>query len=784
MRQVWLYGLIPAVLLRNGHDTGPSLSKIIFVLMNIRKTTLLLLCLGSINIVFSQTPKKTTPKPPPAKTTLSKDDQFIENLLAKMTLEEKIGQLNLLTTDWDVTGPTIRLNYKEDIAKGRVGNMFNAHTAKFTRELQRIAVEETRLKIPLLFGYDVIHGYKTIFPVPLGEAASWDTTYMRRTAAAAADEAASAGLHWTFAPMVDIARDPRWGRIMEGAGEDTYLGSAIAKARVEGFQGSSYKQANSVVACAKHYAVYGAAQAGRDYSTVDISERTLWETYLPPFKAALDAGVGTFMTSFNEVDGVPASGNKHLLTDILKKRWGFRGFVVTDYTSINEMIQHGVAANGKEAAELAINAGVDMDMQGETFVLNLAQLVKEKKVSEATINEAVRRILKTKQALGLFQDPYKFSNEDREKNTLMKKEYKDLSLEMAKRSIVLLKNEQQVLPIAKTVGKIALIGPLADDTRNLIGAWSGAGDHTYCVTLRQGIESYIGPDRVLYAKGCGITNTDTFGFDEAKKIAEEAQVIVMAVGEESGMSGEAASRSDIGLPGAQRRLIEEIVSLGRPVVLVLMNGRPLTLQWENDHVASILETWFLGTRAGDAIAQVLFGDYNPSGKLPITFPRSVGQIPIFYNMKNSGRPFMAEEKYTSKYLDIPNTPLYPFGYGLSYTTFEYFNLRSDKTKYKQGETIKVSIDLTNAGSYDGEEVVQLYIHDLVGSTTRPVRELKGFQKVMLKKGENRTITFNLKTSDLAFYTRDMSFKAEPGDFEIYVGGNSNTGNKVKITLEN
>ena len=696
----------------------------------------------------------------------------IDSLLAIMSLEEKIGQLTLYTSDIDITGPTIREGYKEDIRNGNVGSIFNAYGAEYTRSLQKIAVEETRLKIPLLFGYDVIHGHKTIFPMPLGESASWDLEAIEKSAQIAAAEASAEGLHWTFAPMVDIARDPRWGRVAEGAGEDTYLGTRIALARIKGFQGENLRDLNTILACAKHFAAYGAALAGRDYNTVDMSDRVLREVYFPPFKAAVEAGVATFMTAFNEVDGVPATGSKYLMTDVLKEEWGFKGFIVTDYTSINEMVPHGIVADEKKAAELAINAGVDMDMQGAVYHKYLSDLVREGKVSEAQIDESARRILRMKYLLGLFEDPYRYSDTKREREVVMSREHLAAARDISRKSIVLLKNQGNTLPLKKTIKSIAVIGPLADSKRNLIGSWSAAGDYTKAVTLLEGIKAAVpSSTKVLFAKGSNINDDTTKWIDEAVKTAQKADVVILALGEDAQMSGEAASRSSIDLPGVQLDLAKAIKKTGKPVVAVLMNGRPLAINWLDENVPSILETWFLGTQAGHAIADVIFGDYNPSGKLPVTFPRSVGQIPIYYNNKNTGRP-RSDQKYTSKYLDISNEPLYPFGYGLSYTNFTYSNLVVDKPSYKMDETIKVSVTVSNSGKFAGEEVVQLYIRDLVGSVTRPVKELKNFKKIMIEPGKSQQVQFELTKDDLAFYTRDMNFEAEAGDFKIYVGSNS------------
>jgi len=697
----------------------------------------------------------------------------VDSLLKLMTLEEKVGQLTLYTSDYDVTGPTIREGYKEDIKAGKVGAIFNAFGAEYTRKLQEMAVKETRLHIPLLFGYDVIHGHKTIFPVPLGEAASWDMNAIYKAARIAGDEASAQGLHWTFAPMCDIARDPRWGRMVEGAGEDTYLGSKIAVQRVKGFQGEGVGSLNSVMACVKHFAAYGATQAGRDYSTVDMSDRVLREVYFPPYKAAIDAGAATVMTSFNELDGVPASGNKFLMTDVLRNEWGFNGFVVTDYTSIMEMIPHGIAEDTAAAAALALEAGVDMDMQAGFYQDALPGLVKKGIIKEELIDASVKRILRKKFELGLFEDPYRYSNVEREKATIMKPEYLDAARDIARRSVVLLKNDKQLLPLSKTQKKIAVIGPLANARQEMIGSWSAAGDWSKAVTLIEGIKSKVASTgQMLYAKGCNINDDSTKYLAEAIRVAKQADVVVLAVGEAALMTGEAASRASLDLPGIQQRLVEEIQKTNKPVVVVLMNGRPLTINWIDKNVPSILETWFLGTQSGYAIADVLFGDYNPSGKLPVTFPRSVGQIPIFYNMKNTGRPIDRNNKYTSKYLDESNDPLYPFGYGLSYTTFTYSDVVLNKKSITDEEELSVTCKVTNTGLYDGEEVVQLYIRDIVGSVTRPVKELKGFEKIMLKKGESKDVVFKLTANDLSFYKKDMTFGAEPGKFQVMIGGNS------------
>lgn len=699
-------------------------------------------------------------------------DLKVDSLLALMTLEEKIGQLSLYTSDWDVTGPTMREGYKEEIRKGRVGAIFNAFTARYTRELQRLAVEETRLKIPLLFGYDVVHGHRTIFPIPLGQAASWDLKAIEEADRIAAEEAAAEGLHWTFAPMVDIARDPRWGRMAEGSGEDPYLGSRIAEARVRGFQGQGLGQLNSVMACVKHFAAYGAAQAGRDYHSVDMSERMFREVYLPPYAAAVHAGAATVMTSFNDYDGVPATASKYLLTEVLRNELKFEGFVVSDYTSVMELIPHGVASDTASAAALALQAGLDMDMQAGFYQSALPQLVASGKISKELIDQSVRRILRKKFELGLFDDPYRYSDTIRERTTIMKPEYLDKAREVARKSIVLLKNES-VLPLSKNLGTLAVIGPLADARREMIGSWSAAGDWTKSVTLLEGVRAAVSPaTKVLYAKGSNVNDDSTSYFQQALRIARQSDAIILAVGESASLSGEAASRSSLDLPGVQQQLVDLIQQTGKPVVVVLMSGRPLTINAMAQRVPAILETWFLGTQAGHAIADVLFGDYNPSGKLPVTFPRSVGQVPIYYSMKNTGRPLDVNSKYTSKYLDVDNSPLYPFGYGLSYTTFAYSDPVLSTASLRAGDTLAVRVNLTNTGSREGVEVVQLYVRDLVGSVTRPVMELKGFQRVSLKPGERKEVTFFLTYKDLEFCRIDGSFGTEPGQYLVFVGGDS------------
>lgn len=717
----------------------------------------------------------------------AKMESFLDSLTKIMTLDEKIGQMTIMSTDWEKTGPSINENYKNLIKEGKVGNIFNAYTVKFTRELQKLAVENTRLGIPLLFGYDVIHGHRTIFPISLGESASWDLKAIENSARIAATEASAEGVHWTFAPMVDISRDPRWGRVSEGAGEDVYLGSEIAKARVRGFQGDDLFENNTILACAKHYAAYGAPIAGRDYNTVDMSDRELRTTYLPPFKATVDAGVATFMTAFNDVNGVPATGNKYLLTDILRDEWAFEGFVVTDYASINELIPHGVAKDKKEAAEIAINAGVDMDMQGSAYMDYLKELIADGKVTEKQVTTSVRRILALKYKLGLFSDPYRYCDETREKELLMTPEHLEAARDMARKSSVLLKNSNQTLPISKDK-VIALIGPLANDKYNIIGSWTAAGDrYTKPVTVLEGFKEKISnPDNLLFTQGCEINSENTADFQNAINIAKKADVVVMVMGESERMSGEAASRTNLDLPGNQKDLLKAIKKIGKPIVLVLMNGRPLTLEWEDENMDAILETWFPGTMGGYAIADLIFGDANPSGKLTMTFPRNVGQIPIYYNVKNTGRPYEIngpEQRFRSRYLDVSNSPLYQFGYGLSYATFKYSDFAIDKKTYGFKETINIRVTVTNTGAFKGEEIVQLYTRDLVASVTLPLKELKGFEKIMLEPNESKKVTFTLTSDDLAFYTKDMSFKAEAGNFKLFVGTNSDELLETTFKLE-
>ena len=737
------------------------------------KKVILLLFLGCNVLVFAQ----------------SKNiDRKVEALLRQMTLEEKIGQLNQYTGDNAATGPiTINPNKQAEIKQGLIGSMLNILGTKYTRQYQELAMQ-SRLKIPLLFGQDVIHGYKTTFPIPLAEAASWDLEAMELTARIAATEAAAAGIHWTFAPMVDISRDPRWGRVMEGAGEDTYLGSKIAYARVKGFQGN-IGDVTSVMACVKHFAAYGAAVGGRDYNSVDMSNRMLWETYLPPFKAALDAGAATFMNSFNDLNGIPATGNAYLQRDILKEKWNFKGFVVSDWGSIGEMVNHGYAKDNKEAALAAITAGSDMDMESNAYRYHLAQLVKEKKVPMALIDDAVKRILRKKFELGLFDDPFKFNNEEREQKALNNPEHRKVARAMAAKSIVLLKNEKGILPLSKSTKTIAFIGPLVKEYKQNMGFWSvelPELDYTKeIVSQWDGLQNKVGKNtQLLYAKGCDIEGDNTEGFAEAIAVANQADVVILSIGERRDQSGEAKSRSNLRLPGVQEELVKAIQATGKPVVVLINAGRPLIFNWTADQVPAILYTWWLGSEAGNAIADVLFGDYNPSGKLPISFPREEGQIPIYYNHFNTGRPAPNETatNYVSAYIDLKNSPKFPFGYGLSYTTFNYSDLQLSKKVMKKNETITVSFTLTNTGKFDGEEVVQLYLKDQVGSVVRPVKELRDFQKVFLKARASQKITFTIDKEKLAFYNAKLEWEPEPGTFEVQLGSSS-TDIRLKDNFE-
>lgn len=726
----------------------------------------------------------------------AKMNQFIDKLMAKMTLEEKVGQLNQYTAEMALTGEKLNPNYREDVAKGRVGSILNAHTVEVTRALQKIAVEETRLKIPLLFGYDVIHGHRTIFPIPLGESASWDLPMIEKSARLAAKEAAADGLHWTFAPMVDISRDPRWGRISEGAGEDTWLGSKIGVARVRGFQGKDMRSTDSLMACVKHFAAYGAPVAGRDYNSVDISERELFETYLPPYQAAINAGAWTVMTAFNDLNGVPATGNSWLFKDLLRDKWKFKGFVVTDYTSIEEMMYHGHAADLADAGRKAFAVGADMDMQSEAYLRHMAADVKKGRIPLARVNQSVRRILEAKYRRGLFEDPYRFSNEERAKQVIGSQEMIDHARDAARRSMVLLKNDNDVLPLKRNGNTIALIGPHAANKVDQLGNWPGTGDWQQAVSLVEGMSATKKNAKIITAPG---TNMLLDGMmrdrlvklpffasiveisprpledmeNEAIKMAKRADVVVMALGETQGMSGEAASRSMIRIPENQLALMKKIkAETKKPIVLVVYNGRPLALETEAEIADAIVVAWFPGSQSGNAVADVLYGDYNPSAKLPVTFPRNEGQIPIYYNAKMTGRPEIPNQKYKSRYLDVLTSPLYPFGHGLSYTKFEYSDIKLSANKITPAQNLKVAVTVKNVGERDGEETVQMYVRDMVASVTRPVKQLRGFQKVFLKKGESREVAMELRVEDLKFYDQKMRWMAEPGAFKVFVGGDS------------
>jgi len=706
-------------------------------------------------------------------------DQKVDALLKQMTLEEKIGQLNQYNDDWKSTGPvTVDNDKATQIRKGQVGSLLNCLGTERTRSWQKIAME-SRLKIPLLFGQDVIHGYKTTFPIPLAEAASWDLEAIKKGARIAATEASASGIHWTFAPMVDIARDPRWGRVMEGAGEDPYLGSKIAYARVKGFQGEKLGGIDAVMACAKHFAAYGAAVGGRDYNSVDMSERMLWEVYLPPFKAAVDAGAATFMNSFNDLNGIPATGNKYLQRDILKGKWGFKGFVVSDWGSIGEMQNHGYAKDGKEAALLAITAGSDMDMESRCYKNNLEDLLKEKKIDIKLVDDAVKRILRKKFELGLFDDPYRFCNAERETAALNNPEHVKAAREIGSKSIVLLKNNNNLLPLSKNIKTIAFIGPLVKEHKQNKGFWSidipGIDYDKLVVSQWEGLQNKVGKNtKLVYAKGCEIEGESRDGFAEAIEAAKQADVVIMSIGERSDMSGEAKSRSDIHLPGVQEELVKAIQATGKPVVVLINAGRPLIFNYTADNVSAILYTWWLGTEAGNSIADVLFGDVNPSAKLPMTFPREIGQIPIYYSHFNTGRPSKSDTdlNYTSSYIDLPNSPKFPFGYGLSYTTFAYSDLKLSKNKMKNTDKIEVSLNITNTGKYAGEEVVQLYLRDKVGSVVRPIKELRGFEKIKLNVGETKTVKFVIDNQKLSFYNQKLEYKSEAGEFDLMIGASS------------
>jgi beta-glucosidase len=749
-------------------------------------------------LTFSQNLRSDTPEPNTASiSSVVYIEQKVEALLKQMTLEEKIGQMNQYNGFWDLTGPAPSsgdaAKKYEHLRKGYVGSMLNLRGVENVRKIQKIAVEESRLGIPLIIGFDVIHGYETLSPIPLAESASWDLEAIKKSAEVAAEEAAAAGINWTFAPMVDISRDARWGRVMEGAGEDPYLGSKIAFARVQGFQGSDLSKPTTLAACAKHFAAYGFAESGREYNTADLGTSTLNNIIFPPFQATLDAGVRTFMNSFNELNGIPATGNTYLQRDILKDKWEFDGFIVSDWGSIEEMVSHGYAKDNKHAAQIAANAGSDMDMESYLYVNELAGLVREGKVKEAYIDDAAKRILRVKFELGLFDDPYKYCDTQREKEVIGQQAFHDASLDMAKKSIVLLKNENQLLPLKKQGQKIALIGALASDKTSPLGRWRIAAKDNTAVSVLEGMQAYTG-NQLTYAKGAdvslgeikfvsevNINTTDKSEFPQAVAVAKTADVVVMVLGEIGYQSGEGRSRTELGLPGVQQELLEAIYKVNKNIVLVLNNGRPLVLNWHQEHLPAIVEAWQLGTQSGNAIAQVLYGDYNPSGKLPMSFPRAVGQIPIYYNYKNTGRPSLPApgRVFWSHYQDVENTPLYPFGYGLSYTTFEYSNLQA---RVVSDTEVNVSVTLKNSGKFTGKEVVQLYIKDHYATVTRPVRELKGFELVSLEPNESKEISFTLTEKELGFYNNEGDFVLESGDFSIFVGGDSTTKLVTKISL--
>lgn len=719
----------------------------------------------------------------------AKMNAFIDNLMAKMTLKEKIGQLNLPSVGFDVTGPTPSRGTEEKLKQGLVGGVFNTFTPVAVKKLQEMAVTQTRMKIPLLFGYDVIHGHRTIFPINLGLAASWDSVLVEKTARAAAEEATADGLNWVYSPMVDITRDPRWGRVSEGSGEDPYLGSVMARAMVNGYQQDDLSKNNTAMACVKHFALYGAAEGGRDYNTVDMSKFRMYNEYLPPYKAAVDAGVGSIMSSFNTIDGIPASGNKWLLTDLLRNQWGFRGLTVSDYTSINEMVNHGMG-NDAKVAELALNAGLDMDMVGEEFLNHAEKLVQEGKVSAETIDNACRKVLEAKYKLGLFDDPYRYVNEQRNKTEIMSPDKLALSKQAAIESMVLLKNAKSILPLPGDK-KIAFIGPLVKDQRNLIGSWSGAGDYHKAISIWTALDQRR-PRNFSYAKGCnllddaalikqlnengGMLTKDSMSpqqlINEAVTTAYRSDIVVAILGEPFGMSGEAASITDIRLPENQRNLLKALKQTGKPIVLVLMNGRPLDLSWEDANLDAILETWYSGTMAGPAITDILFGDAVPSGKITMSFPVNVGQVPVYYNHFSTGRPRNPDQKYTSKYMDAPNAPLYPFGYGLSYTTFFYSDITLSNTDLENGGTITASVNVTNSGKVAGTETVQVYIREMAASVVRPVKQLIGFRQIKLAPGETRKVSFPISVDNLKFYNSDLVYNYEPGDFKVFVGTNS------------
>ena len=733
----------------------------------------------------------------------AKMNAFITSLMSKMTVEEKIGQLNLVTPGWGIpTGSVVSTDVESKIKSGKVGGLFGVIGADKVKQAQDIAVQQSRLKIPLMFGSDVIHGHKTTFPIPLGISCSWDTALIRQAAILAANEATADGLNWAFSPMVDIARDPRWGRVAEGSGEDPFLGSQIARAMVKGYQGNDLSDKRTLLACVKHFALYGASEAGRDYNSVDMSRNRMYNEYLPPYKAAVDAGVATIMSSFNDVDGVPASGNKWLLTDLLRKDWKFNGMIVSDYTSVNEMSNHRLG-DLQAVSALAIKAGLDMDMVGEGFLSTLKKSLQEKKISMADIDRACRKVLESKYKLGLFADPYRYIDAERASKEILTQENRMMARKVATQSCVLLKNEKQTLPLKKTQ-RIALIGPLANDKNNMLGTWAVSGDPQMSVPVLHGVNSKASSSTLVsYAKGSNITDdtslakrANVFGLrvdidkrspeamlEEALAIAKSSDVVVAVVGEASEMSGEAASRADITLPASEQKLLKALYATGKPVVVVVMSGRPLVLTGSIEGAASVLQVWHAGIEAGNAIADVLYGDVNPSGKLSMSFPYHVGQIPVYYSQKTTGRPQDLNNKFSSRYLDIPNEPLFPFGYGLSYASFEYGDLKLSGNSIDKDGSIKATIQLTNTGKVDGAEVVQLYIEDKVRSITPPSKELKGFQKVSLKAGETKQIEFTITNDMLKFWNAALQYGSEPGEFGVHVGGNSRDVKSASFVLK-
>lgn len=734
----------------------------------------------------------------------AKMNAFVSSLMSKMTIDEKIGQLNLLTGGEATTGSVVSTDVESKIKKGQVGGIFSMASVDRIRKTQELAVTQTRLKIPIIFGMDVIHGYKTMFPIPLGLSCTWDMKLIEASARIAAVEATADGLNWTFSPMVDIARDPRWGRISEGSGEDPYLGAAIARAMVRGYLGADLSANNTLMACVKHFALYGAAEGGRDYNTTDMSRVRMYNEYLSPYKAAIDAGVGSIMTSFNEIDGIPASGNRWLLTDLLRKQWGFKGLVVSDYTSVNEMMDHGMG-DLQTCTALALNAGLNMDMVGEGFLTTLKKSLQEGKVTQKAIDNACRKILEAKYRLGLFDDPYRYCDSDRAASEIFTAAHLQKARETAAQSFVLLKNQDDLLPLKKN-GAIALVGPLADAKENMTGTWSVSADFSKAISLLTGFQNAAGGKaRILYAKGSNLTadslleqratmfgkslhrdkRSDSALLKEALSVAAQSDVIVAALGEAAEMSGESASRTNLDIPDVQKKLLKALVKTGKPVVLVLFTGRPLTLVWEQQHVPAILNVWFGGTEAGNAIADVLFGDVNPSGKLTTTFPQNIGQVPLYYNHKNTGRPLPEGQwfqKFRSNYLDVSNDPLYPFGFGLSYTNFSYSDIELSSPTLRGKQKTTASVVVTNTGDRSGKETVQLYIRDMVGSITRPVKELKGFQKIELEPGESKKVEFTISVNDLKFYNSNLQYVAEPGDFKIFIGTNSRDVKEIDFKL--